>query len=145
MVELVISDGKLHEAKVDRSGGIICGQTIQIVSVSLFEKSELASALQLERNTSDSPDGGKQLTLIITIDNTANEHITSDCPSSYYDVAIVDEPHIAGPIGLRFEERRPAKRLCVLGRRPGCHKSCIALQRGAIYHRRGWHVRGALR
>jgi len=78
----VISDGKLHEAKVDRSGGIICGQTIQIVSVSLFEKSELASALQLERNTSDSPDGGKQLTLIIRFDNTANEHITSDCPRS---------------------------------------------------------------
>jgi hypothetical protein len=77
----VFSDGKMHEVKVDR-GGIICGQTIQIVSVSLFEKTELASALQLERNASDSPDGGQQLTLIITIDKTANEHITSDCPRS---------------------------------------------------------------
>jgi hypothetical protein len=77
----VIGDGKMHEVKVDR-GGIICGQTIQIVSVSLFEKTELASALQLERNTSDSPDGGKQLTLIIRFDNAADEHITSDSPRS---------------------------------------------------------------
>ncbi len=78
----MIGDGKMHEVKVDRRGGIICGQTIQIVSVSLFEKTKLASALQLERNTSDSPDGGQQLTLIITFDKTANEHITSDCPRS---------------------------------------------------------------
>ena len=36
---------------------------LQILSVSLFEKTEVSSALQLERNTSDSPDGGNQLNL----------------------------------------------------------------------------------
>jgi hypothetical protein len=36
---------------------------LQILSVSLFEKTEVSSALQLERNTSDSPDDGNQLNL----------------------------------------------------------------------------------
>jgi hypothetical protein len=36
---------------------------LQILSVSLFEKTEVSSALQLERNTSDSLDDGNQLNL----------------------------------------------------------------------------------
>jgi hypothetical protein len=36
---------------------------LQILSVSLFEKTEASSALQLERNTSDNPDDGHQLNL----------------------------------------------------------------------------------
>jgi hypothetical protein len=34
---------------------------LQILSVSLFEKTEVSSALQLDRNTGDSPDDGNQL------------------------------------------------------------------------------------
>jgi hypothetical protein len=36
---------------------------LQILSVSLFEKTEVSRALQIERNTSDSPDDGNQLNL----------------------------------------------------------------------------------
>ena len=36
---------------------------LQILSVSIFEKTQVSSALQLGRNTSDSPDDGNQLNL----------------------------------------------------------------------------------
>jgi IS4 transposase len=36
---------------------------LQILSVSIFEKTEVSSALQLDRNTSDSPDDSNQLNL----------------------------------------------------------------------------------